>query len=42
MFRNIKSRTEDRKENSIASYLGMLKWGNGYKLQEEIKKIQRG
>jgi RNA-directed DNA polymerase len=39
MFRNIKARTEDKKENTIASYLGMLSWGNGYKLQNQILKI---
>ncbi len=38
MFRNIKLKTEDKKGNVVASYFGMLGWGNGWKLQEEIKK----
>jgi hypothetical protein len=39
MFRNIKTRPEDKRENTVASYLGMLKWGNGCKLSEEIKRL---
>jgi RNA-directed DNA polymerase len=38
MFRNIENTTQDKRENTIASYFGMLKWGNGYKLQEQIVK----
>jgi len=37
MFRNLEAKTEDERKNAIASYLGMLSWGNGWKLQEEIK-----
>lgn len=37
MFRNIKAKTEDKRENTLASYLGMLKWGNGWKLENKIK-----
>ena len=33
MFRRLE---ESQKEETTASYLGMLKWGNGRKLQEEI------
>lgn len=40
MFRNLQSKTEERKENSIVSYLGMLKWGNGYKLQKQIENFK--
>ena len=40
IFRNIKSKTEEKRENTVASYLGMLKWGNGYKLSEKIKIIR--
>jgi len=39
MFRNLKTKDEAKKENSIASYLGMLRWGNGRKLQNKILKI---
>jgi RNA-directed DNA polymerase len=39
MFRNIEAKTEKNKENAVASYLGMLKWGNGYKLQKQIKNF---
>ena len=39
MFRNINSKEGKQKENVVSSYLGMLKWGNGWKLQEQIKKI---
>ena len=39
MFRNIEAKTEDKRKNTIASYLGMLGWGNGYKLEEQIRKI---
>lgn len=39
MFRNIKEKYEDKRENTTISYLGMLSWGNGYKLQEQIKQI---
>jgi retron-type reverse transcriptase len=28
------------KEETLASYLGMLKWGNSYKIMEEVAKIQ--
>jgi len=35
MFRNIKAKEEN--ENVIASYLGMLRWGNTHKLSEKIK-----
>ena len=38
MFRNIEARTEEKKENTIISYLGMLKWGNGYKLRQQIQQ----
>ncbi len=36
MFRNIKN---NQKPNTIASYLGMLGHGDGYKLKEKIKKF---
>ena len=36
MFRNIEAETYDKKENTIASYLGMLGWGNGYKLSTKL------
>ncbi|MEK7126365.1 MAG: hypothetical protein AAB835_02675 [Patescibacteria group bacterium] len=39
MFRNIETKTEDKKENTTASYLGMLGWGKGYKLQNQIEQI---
>jgi RNA-directed DNA polymerase len=39
MFRNIKDGSEDKRENTIASYSGMLKWGNGWRLQKQIGKI---
>jgi hypothetical protein len=38
MFRNIEARTEEKRENTIASYLGMLKWGNGWKLEQQIQQ----
>ncbi|MEK7669540.1 MAG: reverse transcriptase/maturase family protein, partial [Patescibacteria group bacterium] len=38
MFRNIETKIEDKKENTITSYLGMLRWGNGWKLQRQIQK----
>ncbi len=37
MFRNLKMKTDEKRENTIASYLGMLKWGNGGKLENTIK-----
>ena len=36
MFKNIR---ENPKEETIASYLGLLKHGNSFKLQEKIKNI---
>lgn len=42
MFRNIEAKRKEEKDNidnTIASYLGMLSWGNGYKLQNQIKQI---
>jgi RNA-directed DNA polymerase len=39
MFRNIEEKTEDKRENTVSSYLGMLKWGNGWKLQERVRNI---
>ncbi len=39
MFRNIDAKTEDKREKTIASYLGMLKWGNGYKLAKQIEIV---
>ena len=36
MFRNLKN--NKYKEESVNSYLGMLKWGNSYRLQKNIKK----
>lgn len=36
MFRNIKAK--EGNENTIASYLGMLKWGDAHKLKINIKK----
>lgn len=42
MFRNLNSKVEEKLENSIASYLGMLKWGNGWKLEKAIKSLVRG
>ncbi len=41
MFRNIEAKTEEKRENTISSYLGMLKCGNGYKLAQKIKVITR-
>jgi len=38
MFRNLKAKPEERREDMMASYVGMLKWGNGYKLQKQIQK----
>jgi len=35
-LRMFKKLEESQKEETTASYLGMLKWGNGMKLQEEI------
>src|SRR3989344_1254774 len=32
MFRNLKEKEREKREDSVASYLGMLEWGNGYKL----------
>jgi RNA-directed DNA polymerase len=37
MFRNIMLKAEDERENTVISYLGMLKWGNGGKLENTIK-----
>jgi hypothetical protein len=34
MWRNLKEK--DYWEGTVQSYLGMLEWGNGYKLQEKI------
>ncbi len=39
MFRNLRSKTGEKLENSIISYLGMLKWGSGYNISEKVKKI---
>ena len=39
MFRNINSKEGKQKENVVSSYLGMLKWGNGWKLSERIKSL---
>lgn len=39
MFRNLSAKEGEKRENAKASYLGMLRWGNGYKLSEEIKVI---
>lgn len=39
MFRNLNSKEGERRENSKASYLGMLKWGNGYILSKRIKLL---
>ncbi|MFA6269608.1 MAG: reverse transcriptase/maturase family protein [Candidatus Paceibacterota bacterium] len=39
MFRNINSKEGKQRENTVASYLGMLGWGSGWKLWEQIKKI---
>lgn len=36
MFRNLQ---KNGNENTKASYVGMLKWGNGWKLENEIQKI---
>jgi retron-type reverse transcriptase len=30
---------ESQKEETVASYLGLLKWGNGWKLQKEIENL---
>lgn len=38
MFRNLNSKEGKQKENTIASYLGMLGWGNGYKLRGQIQQ----
>ncbi|MBN2094330.1 MAG: group II intron reverse transcriptase domain-containing protein [Candidatus Zambryskibacteria bacterium] len=40
MFRNIKLKTDEKIEDTINSYLGMLKWGNGRKLGNEIRNKQ--
>jgi len=37
MFRNINSKEGKQRENSVTSYLGMLKWGSGHKLQGQIQ-----
>ena len=37
MFRNLASKEGEKRENAKASYLGMLGWGNGYKLEEQIR-----
>lgn len=39
MFRNINSKEGKQKENVVSSYLGMLKWGDGWKLSERIKSL---
>lgn len=39
MFRNLNNKSEKNRESAVASYLGMLKWGNGHKLQKEIEKM---
>jgi hypothetical protein len=36
VFRNLQKNTN---ENIKASYVGMLKWGNGWKLENKIQKI---
>jgi retron-type reverse transcriptase len=36
MFRNLESKEGEKRENSVTSYLGMLKWGKGYKLAQKI------
>lgn len=36
MFRNLKAKPEEKRGNSASSYLGMLKWGNGYKLSQRV------
>ena len=39
MFRNINTKEGKQKENVVSSYLGMLKWGDGWKLSERIKSL---
>ena len=39
MFRNLKEKEGEKRENSVASYLGMLKWGNGWKLAKLLPKV---
>lgn len=39
MMRNLNSKEGEKRENSLASYIGMLKWGNGWKLGEKIKEL---
>src|SRR3989338_506775 len=38
MFRNLNSKEGEKRENSVASYLGMLGWGNGYKLRGMVSQ----
>jgi RNA-directed DNA polymerase len=38
MFRDLKTKTEEKRETAVASYVGMLRWGNGWKLQEKVKQ----
>jgi RNA-directed DNA polymerase len=42
MFRNLNIKTEEKRENAVTSYLGMLGWGSGWKLGNEIinKKVK--
>lgn len=37
MFMNLSSKEGEKRETSVSSYLGMLGWGDGYKLGIEIK-----
>src|SRR3989344_484976 len=38
MFRNLKEKEGEKREKSVASYLGMLEWWNGYKLEQQISQ----
>ena len=38
MFRNLKEKEGEKREKSVTSYLGMLEWGNGYKLEQQISQ----
>jgi hypothetical protein len=39
MFRKLKLKTHEKLENSLASYLGMLGWGDGWRLQKQISTL---
>lgn len=39
MFRNLNSKEGEKRENAVASYLGMLKWGSGYEIAKEVQSF---